>query len=190
MSLPPFAAVSDAGAAPDHATSEKIMHFRMGIRNVAASTDNLLKALRAHKTHTLGLRLATLLKDLRQQRSYCLDITSGPASSMQRQAFLDALSALRARAGLWLTLHASSPELLHDEAHEFEMQSYSALGHGILWADSLRPAGGTHGNTHSHESDEQMLSSFFNSQPSSAEDITDQAFTGWKEALTQPGWIN
>jgi hypothetical protein len=169
---------------------EKTERFRAGIRSVASSAEALLNAVRAGNHETLGLRLAAFLKDLRLQRSYCLALAAGQPMSPKMQSFLDALSSLRSLAGQWLTLHGSQPHLLQQQASDFETQCYAALGNGVLWIDSLCPAGALSQATECRWSDEQMLSSFFNSRPAPAEDITEEAFTGWKEALTQPGWIN
>jgi hypothetical protein len=169
--------------------AEKTERFRTGIRNVASSAEALLKAVRAGNHETLGLRLAAFLKDLRMQRSYCLDLGAGQPMSPEMQSFLDALSSLRNLAGQWLTLHGSQPRLLQQQASDFEMQCYAALGNGVLWIDSLRPPEALSQAPESRWADEQMLSSFFNSQPASAEDITEEAFTGWKEAHTQHGLI-
>jgi hypothetical protein len=124
-----------------------------------------------------------LLKELRQQRMYAMDLAVGLPASKQLDSFISALGTLRGTVGQWLTIHASNPHAIEVEATDFEMQCFSTLGAGVMWLDSLQNGF----ERDSLLSDEQMLSSLFGEDKAQGEDITDQVHHAWNQFTTQEG---
>lgn len=164
---------------------DKAERFRHGIRAISQSAEILLSGLRQKgaRHSVLGLQLAGLLKDLRQQRTYSMDLAMGLPANAQFDAYIAALGALRGTVAQWLTIHAANPQAIEVEATDFEMQCFSTLGAGVMWLDSL-----TNGEVRdSLLSDEQMLSFVFGAQQAQGEDITDQVHHAWNQFTTQTG---
>ncbi|TAG28217.1 MAG: hypothetical protein EAZ37_02610 [Burkholderiales bacterium] len=153
--------------------------FRQGIREISESAEALLTGLRQRGApHALlGGQLAGLLKHLRQQRTYSMDLAMGLALSSQFDAYIKALGNLRATVAQWLTVHAVNPRSIEVEATDFEMQCFSTLGAGLMWLESLNPGS----IRDSMVTDSQMLSLMFGVQNAQAEDITDQVQHDWNE---------
>jgi hypothetical protein len=167
------------------ARADKTERFRLGIRAISLSAEQLLTSLRAKgaKNSLLGLNLAGLLKDFRQQRTYSMDLAMSLPPSVQFDTYITALGHLRGTVAHWLTIHASNPNGIEVEATEFEMQCFSTLGAGVMWLNSLSQSG----ETDSLLSDEQMLSFVFGSEEAQGEDITDQVVSKWNLLTTQAG---
>jgi hypothetical protein len=161
--------------------------FRSGIRAISHSAEKLLMTLRQQdaKPPTLGLQLAGLLKDLRQQRTYSMDLAMGKASNAQFDTYINALGHLRGTIANWLTIHAVNPHAIEVEATDFEMQCFSTLGAGVMWLDSISESPGRD----SLLSDEQMLSFVFGTEKAVGEDITEQVSHMWNRFTTQPGLV-
>jgi hypothetical protein len=171
---------TDALLSPGSVRAER---FRAGIRAISQSAETLLGGLRQKGgRHTmLGLQLTGLLKDLRQQRTYSMDLAMGQAANAQFDTYISALGHLRGTVAHWLTVHASNPHAIEVEATDFEMQCFSTLGAGVMWLDSLH-----HGTERdSLLSDEQMLSFVFGAEKAHGEDITDQVQHMWDRYTTQ-----
>jgi hypothetical protein len=169
-------------------SQDKAERFRHGIRGISGSVEILLSGLRQKGArHTvLGLQLAGLLKDLRQQRMYTMDLVMGLPVSEPFNNFISALGALRGTVAQWLTIHASNPRAIEMEATDFEMQCFSTLGAGVVWLDSLQNGI----PRDSLLSDEQMLSSLFGETQAQGEDITDQVHHMWNQFTTQTGELS
>jgi hypothetical protein len=169
----------------DSAATGKAERFRQGIRAIGQSAEALLSGLRQQGARhaTLGLQLAGLLKDLRQQRTYSMDLAMGLPVNEQFDAYISALGRLRGTVAQWLTIHASNPHAIEVEATDFEMQCFSTLGAGVMWLDSLSHDLGSD----SLLSDEQMLSCVFGEEKAQGEDITDQVHHIWNQFTTQTG---
>jgi hypothetical protein len=153
--------------------------FRQGIREISESAEALLNGLRQRgATHALlGGQLAGLLKHLRQQRTYSMDLAMGMALSSQFDAYIKALGSLRATVAQWLTVHAVNPRSIEVEATDFEMQCFSTLGAGLMWLESM-----SNGAVRdSLMTDTQMTSLMFGGQDAQGEDITDQVQHDWNE---------
>jgi hypothetical protein len=166
---------------------DKSERFRQGIRVISLSAEKLLTSLREQGARhpTLGLQLAGLLKDLRQQRTYSMDLAMGMSSNAQFDTYINALGHLRGTVAQWLTIHAANPHAIEVEATDFEMQCFSTLGAGVMWLDSLSNGP----ERDSLLSDEQMLSFVFGAQKADGEDITDQVEHMWSRFTTQPGLV-
>jgi hypothetical protein len=163
---------------------DRAERFRQGNRAISQSAEILLKGLRQKgaRHSVLGLQLAGLLKDLRQQRTYSMDLAMGLPANEQFDTYIAALGALRGMVAQWLTIHAVNPQAIEVEATDFEMQCFSTLGAGVMWLDSL-----TNGEVRdSLLSDEQMLSFVFGAEKAQGEDITDQVHQ-WDRLTTQAG---
>ncbi len=161
--------------------------FRQGIRAISLSAEKLLTSLREQGAQhpTLGLQLAGLLKDLRKQRTYSMDLAMGMPTNAQFDTYIDALGHLRGTVAQWLTIHAANPYAIEVEATDFEMQCFSTLGAGVMWLDSLSNGP----ERDSLLTDEQMLSFVFGAQKANGEDITDQVEHMWSRFTTQPGLV-
>jgi hypothetical protein len=169
------------------AEQDKAGRFRHGIRAISQSAEALLSGLRQQGARhaMLGLQLAGLLKDLRQQRSYSMDLAMGLPANEQFDAYISALGHLRGTVAQWLTIHAANPHAIEVEATDFEMQCFSTLGAGVMWLDSLH----NDAEPSSQLSDEQMLFDVFGAQQAQGEDITDQVQRNWNEFTTQHGLV-
>lgn len=167
--------------------SDKTERFRGGIRAISQSAEALLGDLRQKGAHhsLLGFQLAGLLKDLRLQRTYSMDLAMGMPANAQFDAFSSALGHLRGTVARWLTVQAANPHAIEVEATDFEMQCFGTLGAGVMWLDSLH----SDSQRGSLLSDEQMLSSVFGAQQAQGEDITDQVQHLWSRFTTQPGLV-
>jgi hypothetical protein len=167
---------------------DKTERFRQGIRAISQSAENVLTGLRTHgaKHSLLGMQLAGLLKDLRQQRSYSMDLAMGQAPNTQFDAYISALGHLRGTVAQWLTIHAANPHAIEVEATDFEMQCFSTLGAGVMWLDSLS----NDAVRDSLLTDEQMLSFVFGAEKAPGEDLTDQADHMWSRFSTQAGTLD
>jgi hypothetical protein len=168
-------------------SEDRAEKFRQGIRAISQSAESLLTCLREKgvRNELLGLQLAGLLKDLRQQRSYAMDLAMGLPANAQFDAFISALGHLRGTVAQWLTVHAANPHAIEVQATEFEMQCFSTLGAGVMWLDSL-----SSGDVRdSLLTDEQMLSFVFGADQAQGEDITDQVQQMWNTFTTQPGLV-
>jgi hypothetical protein len=166
---------------------DKAERFRSGIRAISQSAESVLAGLRMRgaRHNLLGMQLAGLLKDLRQQRTYSMDLAMGLPPNPQFDAYISALGHLRGTVAQWLTIHAANPHAIEVEATDFEMQCFSTLGSGVMWLDSL-----TNGaERDSLLSDEQMLSFVFGAQKAQGEDLTDQVAHMWNRFTTQPGLV-
>jgi hypothetical protein len=166
---------------------ERSERFRQGIRAISQSAEQLLRTLRGAdpRSPALGILLAGLLKDLRQQRACSLDLAMGLPANAQFDAFITSMSTLRGTVAHWLTIHAAQPHTLQVEATDFEMQCFSTLGAGVMWLDSLQ-----HGaERDSLISDEHLFNSLFGDQRAQAEDITDDVQQDWGEFKTQSGFL-
>jgi hypothetical protein len=165
----------------------KSKRFREGIRAIGQSAEALLSGLRQRgaRHSLLGMQLAGLLKDLRQQRSYSMDLAMGLPANAQFDTFISALGHLRGIVAQWLTVHASNPHSIEVEATDFEMQCFSTLGAGVMWLDSLH----NDAEPSSQLSDEQMLFDVFGAQQAQGEDITDQVQHNWNQFTTQHGVV-
>ena len=168
--------------------SDKAEKFRQGIRAISQTAEGVLKGLRDQGVvnRQLGLQLAGLLKDLRQQRTFSMDLAMGLQPNAQFDVYINALGMLRGTVAHWLTIHAANPLAIEVEATDFEMQCFSTLGAGVVWLDSLHQD--KQGD--SLLSDEQMLSFVFGAQQAHGEDITDQVQQLWSKFTTQPGLVN
>jgi hypothetical protein len=177
--------ITDTPLAFEKARAER---FREGIRAISQSAEILLSGLRQKgaRHSMLGLQLAGLLKDLRQQRSYSMDLAMGLPANAQFDSFISALGHLRGIVAQWLTVHAANPHAIEVEATDFEMQCFSTLGAGVMWLDSL------HNDSvqNSQLSDEQMLFDVFGAQQAQGEDITDQVQHNWNQFTTQHGLVS
>jgi hypothetical protein len=171
----------------DTILGEKSEKFRQGIRTIGQSAEALLVGLRHQGAQhpLLGMQLAGLLKDLRQQRTFSMDLAMGVASNPQFDAYISALGHLRGTVAQWLTIHAVNPHAIEVEATDFEMQCFSTLGAGVMWLDSLSP----NAERDSLLTDEQMLSFVFGAEKAQGEDITDQVEQMWNRFTTQPGLV-
>jgi hypothetical protein len=165
--------------------TEKAERFRLGIRAISQSAETLLIGLRRYGAQypLLGMQLAGLLKDLRQQRTHSMNLAMGLPSNAQFEAYISALGHLRGTVAQWLTVHAVNPMAIEVEATDFEMQCFSTLGAGVMWLDSLNSSS----EKDSLLTDEQMLSFVFGNQKAQGEDLTDQVEQMWKRFSTQPG---
>ena len=163
----------------------KAERFREGIRAISQLAEDLLGSLRQHggRHETLGLQLTQLLKHLRHQRSYSLDLAMGQPAKEQFETYIAALGTLRGIVGRWLTMHAVNPQAIAFETTDFEMQCFSTLGAGVMWLDSM-----SHGaEQNSLLTDEQMLSFVFGAEKAQGEDITDQVHHMWHQFTTTSG---
>ena len=169
------------------ASSDKAENFRQGIRAISKTAEAVLHGLRtqAGANRQLGLQLASLLKNLRQQRTFSMDLAMGLQPSAQFDAYINALGMLRGTVAQWLTIHAANPHAIEVEATDFEMQCFSTLGAGVVWLDSLH----NDKQRDSLLSDEQMLSFIFGSEQAHGEDITEQVQQLWSKFTTQPGLV-
>ncbi len=168
-------------------TADHAERFRGGIRAISQSAEKLLMSIRLQGARhpTLGLQLAGLLKDLRQQRTYSMDLAMGKPPNAQFDAYIHALGQLRGTIAQWLTIHAANPQAIDVEATDFEMQCFGTLGAGVMWLGSL-----SHGAARdSLLSDEHMLSFVFGAQKADGEDMTDQIDQMWSGFATQPGLV-
>lgn len=168
---------------------QKIQVFRNGIRAISHAAEVLLSNLRLKtSTHSqLGLQLAGLLKDLRQQRMVALDLAIGQRDSSQFDAFIEALAELRSTVAYWLTTHAANPRLIEAYATDFEMKCFSTLGSGVMWMDSLQ-AGNMYSSTDSRAIPHQHLdAAALQDEQAHGEDITDLVQPMWDEYVSQPG---
>lgn len=172
----------------DSMKGQKTERFQQGIRAISQSAENLLIGLRQQGARhpLLGLQLAGLLKDLRQQRSFSMDLAMGLPSNGQFDTYISALGHLRGTIAQWLTIHAANPHAIEVEATDFEMQCFSTLGAGVMWLHSLNGDTG-HGSL---LSDEQMLSFVFGAERAQGEDITDKVEQMWSRFTTQPGLVS
>lgn len=170
------------------AQADKAENFRHGIRAISQSAESLLGGLRLKGSRhaTLGLQLAGLLKDLRLQRTYSMDLAMSLPASEQFDAYITALGHLRGTVAQWLTVHAANPHAIEVEATDFEMQCFSTLGAGVMWLDSLQQGNDAGAVRDSLLSDEQMLSFVFGAEKAQGEDITDQVHQ-WDRFTTQTG---
>lgn len=178
---------------------DKAERFRAGIQAISTSAEALLSDLRKNSASRspLGLHLTGLLKNLRQQRMHSMDLAMGQPANAQFDAFISALGYLRGTVAQWLTVHATHPHAIEEEATDFEIQCFSTLGAGVMWLDSLQQAssGSTANNLapsamgHSELTDEQMLSFVFGMQAAQGEDITDQVQHTWNQFTTQQGIV-
>jgi hypothetical protein len=173
--------------APDAEGDEKVQRFRQGIRAISQSAEQLLLGLRQQGARhpLLGLQLAGMLKDLRQQRSFSMDLAMGLPTNPQFDAYISALGHLRGTVAQWLTVHAANPHAIEVEATDFEMQCFSTLGAGVMWLDSLH----ARQDHDSLLSDEQMLSFVFGAEKAQGEDITQEVELLWSRYTTQPGLV-
>lgn len=179
----------------EHATSasgdsiheQKLEKFRQGIRAISQSAEAVLTGLRQQGAGypMLGMQLAGLLKDLRQQRTFSMDLAMGLPSNAQFDSYISALGHLRGTVAQWLTIHAVNPHAIEVEATDFEMQCFSTLGAGVMWLDSLNPSA----DRDSLLTDEQMLSFVFGAEKANGEDLTDQVELMWSRFTTQPGLV-
>lgn len=161
--------------------------FRQGIRAISQSAETLLIGLRLKGAGhpLLGLQLAGLLKDLRQQRTYSMDLAMRLPPNPQFDAYISALGHLRGTVAQWLTVHAANPQAIEVEATDFEMQCFSTLGAGVMWLESLHKGS----ERESLLTDEQMLSFIFGAEKAEGEDITEQVDQMWSRYSTQPGLL-
>jgi DNA-binding TFAR19-related protein (PDSD5 family) len=157
----------------------RIDNFRLGIRAISQTAEQLLADLRRQDSNhpMLGRQLAALLKDLRQQRTYSMDLAMNRPANKQFDSYIRSLGGLRATVAQWLTIHAVNPRAIEMEATDFEMQCFSTLGSGVMWLESLARSG----EFESSITDEQMLSLVFGSQKAQGEDITDQVQYDWSD---------
>jgi hypothetical protein len=157
----------------------RVDKFKQGIRETSESAEELLAGLRRQgAAHALlGSQLAGLLKNLRQQRTYSMDLAMGVTVSSQFDAYIKALGNLRATVAQWLTVHAVNPYSIEVEATDFEMQCLRTLGAGLTWLESL----GTGGTRDSFISDTEVMTSVFGMESAHGEDITDQVQHDWNE---------
>jgi hypothetical protein len=176
-----------ASVADDVMYGDRSEKFRQGIRAISQSAEALLLGLRQQgaKHPLLGMQLAGLLKDLRQQRSFSMDLAMGLASNPQFDTYISALGHLRGTVAQWLTIHAVNPQAIEVEATDFEMQCFSTLGAGVMWLDSLSP----NSERDSLLTDEQMLSFVFGAEKAQGEDLTEQVEQMWNRFTTQPGLV-
>ncbi len=167
--------------------SDRAEKFRQGIRAISQSAEAVLHGLRTQGAvnRPLGLQLAGLLKDLRQQRTFSMDLAMGLSPNPQFDAYINALGMLRGMVAHWLTIHAANPHAIEVEATDFEMQCFSTLGAGVVWLDSLH----SDKQGDSLLSDEQMLSFVFGTQQAQGEDITEQVQQLWSKFTTRPGLV-
>jgi hypothetical protein len=170
---------------PSPAHSDKAEKFRQGIRAISQSAEAVLHGLRTEGGvyRQLGMQLAGLLKDLRQQRTFSMDLAMGLPPNPQFDAYINALGMLRGMVAQWLTIYAANPHAIEVEATDFEMQCFSTLGAGVVWLDGL------HGDAQRDSllTDEQMLKFVFGTEKAPGEDITMQAEQLWSKFTTQPG---
>jgi hypothetical protein len=178
-----FSQIEDTAAV----ISDKAENFREGIRAISKTAEAVLHGLRTQDgtNRQLGLQLAGLLKNLRQQRTFSMDLAMGLQPSAQFDAYINALGMLRGTVAHWLTIHAANPHAIEVEATDFEMQCFSTLGAGVVWLDSLH----NDKQRDSLLSDEQMLSFIFGSEQAHGEDITEQVQQLWSKFTTQPGLV-
>jgi len=176
---------ADATLKSNLANSDKAEKFRQGIRAISQSAEAVLHGLRTEGGvyRQLGMQLAGLLKDLRQQRSFSIDLAMGLPPNPQFDAYINSLGMLRGMVAQWLTIYAANPHAIEVEATDFEMQCFSTLGAGVVWLDGLH----NDAQRDSLLSDEQMLSFVFGAQQAQGEDITDQVEQLWSKFTTQPG---
>ncbi len=158
---------------------ERSERFRQSIRATSQSAEALLIGVRQQGARhaQLGGQLAGLLKALRQQRTYAMDLAMSKPASAQFDAYIKSLGNLRATVAHWLTVHAVNPHALEVEATDFEMQCFSTLGSGVMWLESLRSSE----VRDSMLTDDQMMSLVFGTEKAQGEDITDQVQQVWSE---------
>ncbi|MFM7330875.1 MAG: hypothetical protein ACKO1L_04305 [Brachymonas sp.] len=170
------------------ALSAKAEKFRQGIRAISQSAEAVLHGLRTEGAvnRQLDLQLAGLLKDLRQQRTYSMDLAMGLPPNPQFDAYINSLGMLRGMVAQWLTIYAANPHAIEVEATDFEMQCFSTLGAGVVWLDGLH----SDAQRDSLLSDEQMLSFVFGAEQAQGEDITEQIEQLWSKFTTQPGLVS
>ncbi len=157
----------------------RVENFRQGIRDISDSAEALLQGLRSQGAEhaLLGGQLTGLLKNLRQQRTYSMDLAMGVAACSQFDIYIRALGNLRATVAQWLAVHAASPRRIEGEATDFEMQCFSTLGAGLMWLESLSVGS----VRDSLISDTQTMALTFGSQQAQGEDITDQVQHDWNQ---------
>ncbi len=167
---------------------DKTERFRQGIRAISQSAEALLGGIRERGAgHSLvGMQLAGLLKDLRQQRSYSMDLAMGmPVNNEQFDIYIHALGHLRGIVAHWLTAHAANPKTMEVEATEFEMQCFSTLGAGVMWLDSLRDGA----QPDALLADEQMLAFIFGAHKEQGAGSAKHAGQMWSRFTTQNGLL-
>ena len=119
--------------------------FKSTMQDLGQSIVNLIKLLNQPAQQVsataLGLALTNLLKHIRAHRSAVLALGARAQEIKIQVKYLQALLDLRATIAQWLTVHAAQPKLIYVEMSDFESQSWSTLGMGMVLFEGISSDG-------------------------------------------------
>jgi hypothetical protein len=121
------------------------VQFKSTMQDLSNSVVDLIQLLNQPAQQVsaiaLGTRLATLLKHIRTHHRAVLALGARTQDTKTQVKYLQALLDLRATVAQWLTVHAAQPKLIFVEMNDFESQSWSTLGMGMVLFEGISSDG-------------------------------------------------